>query len=169
MKFINHLDRFMKNTGISRYINGTKGFISLMVIVSLLPFYSLAVCLEEYSRYQAGVKAVDEAMGSSALSTLSNYDQFLLDRFGLLAVSQDKDNQYMNSASVGGAAVAGSAAGSFGGGSGGGGFRGNEGPGSFIEATFQDYMNKQKTLDVLAFKLDQLEAEGIYPLGDVDY
>jgi len=161
MKFIHLLDRFMQNKGISRYINGTKGFISLMVIVSLLPFYSLAVCLEEYSRYQAGVKAVDEAMGSSALSTLSNYDQFLLDRFGLLAVSQDNDNQY-NTASpaVGGAAAAG-----FGGG---GGFRGSADPGSFIEATFQGYMQKQKTLDVLAFKMDQQEAEGIYPLGDVD-
>ena len=82
-----------------RLINGSKGFVSLILVVTLLPFYALAATVTEVARYQASVKGVDQAIGSSAMSTLANYDSFLLDRFGLLAMSQDKNYTYKDSES----------------------------------------------------------------------
>ena len=74
-----------------RWINGTRGAISLLLAALMLPFFSLAAVLVEAGRYQSAVKALDEVLGSSAISTLANYDGYLLDRFGLLSISQDKD------------------------------------------------------------------------------
>lgn len=74
-----------------KWINGTKGAISLLLAMLLLPFYSLAAMLVEAGRYQSAVKTLDGALGSSAISTLANFDTYLKDRFGLLAISQDGD------------------------------------------------------------------------------
>ena len=71
-----------------RWINGTKGMISLLLAMLLLPFYSLAAVLVESLRYQSTVKAMDELLGTSSISVLANYDKYLQERFGLLAVSQ---------------------------------------------------------------------------------
>ena len=75
-----------------RWINGEKGLVSLLLVVCLLPFYSFAAALEEGGRKMAASKAIYEAGSSSAYSTLSNYDAYLNDRFGLLAVSQGKNS-----------------------------------------------------------------------------
>ena len=45
----------------------------------------------EAGRYQSAVRALDEALGSSAFSVLAGYDSYLKNRFGLLALSQDSD------------------------------------------------------------------------------
>ena len=73
------------------WINGTRGAISLLLACLLLPFFSLAAVLVEAGRYQSAVKSLDGALGSSTISTLAQYDGYLKDRFGLLAVSQDSD------------------------------------------------------------------------------
>ena len=71
-----------------RFINGQKGFISLLLVVVLLPFYGVAAILEEIGRYEAGVRAMDEAGNIAAVSTLAEKDEFLYKRFGLLALDQ---------------------------------------------------------------------------------
>ncbi len=71
-----------------RFINGQKGFISLLLIIVMLPFYGVAAILEETARYQASFKAMDEAGNLAAVSTLAAKDEFLYKRFGLLALDQ---------------------------------------------------------------------------------
>lgn len=73
----------------------TEGVISILLVIALLPFFSLAAAVIEAERYQNAVKALDEALGSSALSTLAQYDSYLLDRFGLLAVKQTDDESFI--------------------------------------------------------------------------
>ena len=74
-----------------KWIRGTRGAISLILALLMLPFYSLAAVLVEAGRYQSAVRTLDEALSVSAYSVLSDYDSYLKDRFGLLAVSQDGD------------------------------------------------------------------------------
>ena len=70
------------------WINGTKGAISLLLAMLLLPFYSLAAVMVENMRYQSAVRTLDELLGTISVSNLSRYDEYLKDRFGLLAVEQ---------------------------------------------------------------------------------
>ena len=70
---------------------GTQGAISILLACLTLPFLTLAAVYVEAGRYQSGVRALDQALGSSALSTLAGKDSYLLQRFGLLAVQQKAD------------------------------------------------------------------------------
>ena len=74
-----------------RFINGTKGVISLFLCLIMTPLASLAFALVEFSRFQDTVAISEEVLDVSALSTLANYDEYLQKRFGLFAVSQDCD------------------------------------------------------------------------------
>lgn len=74
-----------------RYINGTKGVISILLALLMTPMLSVALILVEAARYQSAVETLEELLDSAGLSTLANYDSYLEDRFGLLAVSQDGD------------------------------------------------------------------------------
>lgn len=71
-----------------RYINGFRGSVSIFLVLVLLPFMSIALILVESARYQSTVELVDEMMDCLGLSTLSDYDKYLEDRFGFLALSQ---------------------------------------------------------------------------------
>lgn len=73
----------------NRYINGTKGAISLLLAIVMLPFSSTALLLVESARYQNAIELVNEMMDCIGLSTLGEYDSFLEERFGLLAMSQE--------------------------------------------------------------------------------
>ena len=74
-----------------RLIKRTEGIISLLLIVLLVPFYSVAAILEEVGRYQSALRGLDSAISSSEMSVLAQYDQFLMDRFALLAIDQNKN------------------------------------------------------------------------------
>ena len=74
-----------------KYINGTKGIISLFLVVIMTPFLSIAAMLVETGRFNSCISLLDEMMGISSNSTLANYDDFMQDRFGLLSVSQKED------------------------------------------------------------------------------
>lgn len=89
----------------------TKGAISLMLCILITPFLTMAGALIELSRYQMATETLQEAIDSSMLSVLAEYDGFLEDRFALFAVSQDIDmtdefNKYL----VGNSGVLGQAA-----------------------------------------------------------
>lgn len=72
-------------------INGIRGAISLFMAVLMTPFLTIAMLLVETGRYNSAVSVLDEALGVSSVSTLANNDEYLHSRWGLLAVSQQKD------------------------------------------------------------------------------
>lgn len=74
-----------------KYINGTKGVISLLLCLLLTPFLSIALGLVEYHRYQSVIEITDELMELVGVSTLADYDPYIHNRFGLLSVSQESD------------------------------------------------------------------------------
>ena len=80
--------RLKKHTK-ERLIKRTEGIVSIFLIVLLAPFYSVAAILEEVGRYQSAVRGFDSAISASETSVLAGYDQFLMDRFALLAVDQN--------------------------------------------------------------------------------
>lgn len=75
------------------WINGTKGAISLFLAVLMTPFLTIALMLVEVGRYNSAVSLLDEVMSISSISTLANYDSYLHDRWGLLALDQGVDLQ----------------------------------------------------------------------------
>ena len=72
-------------------IRRTEGVISLLLVLLLVPFYSVAAILMEVGRFQNAYRGLDDAIGSSEVSVLAQYDKYIKERFGLLAVSQDID------------------------------------------------------------------------------
>ena len=82
----------MKKSTIEKIKKDTRGAISILLACLMLPFFSLSAMLIEMGRYQSAVNALDSALGSSAYSTLSNYDSYLFERFGLLSTSQSSED-----------------------------------------------------------------------------
>lgn len=74
-----------------KYIKRCKGVISIFLCLILTPCMSLASALIEYSRYQGTLQTTKEVVNVSAMATMSNYDDYLLDRFGLLSMSQNSN------------------------------------------------------------------------------
>ncbi len=76
-----------------RYINGTKGVISLFLAILMLPFVSIGGALINAARVDSAVAVFDEALCNASNSTLGTYDEFLRKRFGLLAISQNTSSR----------------------------------------------------------------------------
>ena len=125
---------------LNKFLQETKGIISLLLVLLLVPFYSVAAILVEVERYQSAVSGMDETIDSSLMSVLAQYDSFLQDRFGLLAIGQSE------SASAGN------------------GFTGQKS----IQSEFEKYLNKQDTTDSRSFLRTMTDAQGVYPLADLD-
>lgn len=88
------MKKFLKwwcSTKGHKYLNGGRGVISILLVMVMLPFVSLADMLVESARYHSAITILDEAMDSSSLSVLADYDQYLYKRFGLLAVNNSAD------------------------------------------------------------------------------
>lgn len=82
-------------------IHGTKGIISIFLALIMVPFATMADLVVEVGRYRDAMSIMDEVMDSASVSTLSKFDKYLKDRFGLLAVDQLTDteklfNKYMS-------------------------------------------------------------------------
>lgn len=88
MKTIRVLKKRLRKT-FCKYINGTKGVVSIFLAIVMLPFWSTALLLVESARYQNAIELVDEMLDCIGLSTTAEYDSYLEDRFGLLAMSQE--------------------------------------------------------------------------------
>ena len=65
---------------INKFFQETKGVISLMLVLLLVPFYSVAAILVEVERYKSAVSGLDGAIDSSLMSILSEYDSFIIYR-----------------------------------------------------------------------------------------
>jgi len=80
---------------IKHYLNVlrklSKGTVTILLMIVVTPFLSLTLFLIESVRYQDVIEMIYEIEDCSAISTLGNYDPFLHDRFGLVAVDQTTD------------------------------------------------------------------------------
>lgn len=83
--------KILKKFNPLNYINGVKGSIALFLAVLMTPFLTICMLLVETGRYNSAVSILDEALGVSSISTLAEYDKYLHERWGLLAVNQEKD------------------------------------------------------------------------------
>lgn len=127
------------NKGFHRYINGTKGVISLFLAILMVPFATIAGSLVNAARINSAVAIFDEALCNASNSTLGTYDEFLRKRFGLLAMSQ-------NTASNGS------------------GYTAQE----LVSETFEFYMKENLGALSNTYIDFDVSATGIYPLADTD-
>lgn len=127
------------NKGFHRYINGTKGVISLFLAILMLPFATIAGSLINAARIDSAVAIFDEALCNASNSTLGTYDSFLRKRFGLLAMSQ-------NTASKGAGYTA----------------------QDLISETFEFYMEQNLGALSNTYTSFDVSAAGVYPLADTD-
>ena len=72
------------------HINGYKGAVSLLLILTMLPMMTAALLVVESARYQNAIQSLDEMLDCVGLSSIADYDKYIEDRFDLLAVSQKK-------------------------------------------------------------------------------
>lgn len=118
-----------------RYLNGSKGVISLLLAILMVPFLSVAGILLNAARINSAVAVFDEALCNASNSTLGTYDEFLKSRFGLLAMSQDTSAQ-------------------------GGSYTAQQ----LINDTFQEYMRKNVGALSNTYFNVETEGYGVYPL-----
>ena len=71
-----------------RYINGAKGSISLLLALAVSPLLSITLILVESARYQSVIGLMQELTNSAGFSALAEYDSYLEERYGLMAVDQ---------------------------------------------------------------------------------
>lgn len=76
------------------------GAITILLLILITPFVTMAFVMMEIGRYENTVVELDQAMGVSTISLLANYDKYLHQRFGLYALKQNEDlnalyNMYM--------------------------------------------------------------------------
>ncbi len=125
-----------------KYINGTRGVISLFLAILMLPFVTIAGSLINAARVSSAVAIFDEALCNASNSTLGTYDSFLRKRFGLLAMSQNLSgtgkalNQYTVS--------------------------------DLISETFEKYMEENLKMLSNTYITSESKSEGIYSLSDPD-
>ena len=79
--------RFFKGNN-HKYINGSRGVISIFLACLMVPFAYLADLLIESGRYSQSISQLDQIVDSAETSVLANYDEYMLNRFGFLSVSQ---------------------------------------------------------------------------------
>ena len=135
------LKKFYKkiNKSFHRYINGTKGVISLFLAILMVPFATIAGSLVNAARINSAVAVFDEALCNASNSTLGTYDAFLRKRFGLLAISQN------NAAYGNGYTVQ-----------------------DLISETFEFYMEQNLGALSNTYTSFDVSATGVYPLADTD-
>lgn len=128
-----------RKTFFRRYINGTKGVISLFLAILMVPFVSIAGILINAARVNSAIAIFDEALCNASNSTLGTYDQFLKERFGLLAMAQ-------NTAAGGNSYTV----------------------QNLISDTFQFYMEQNLGVLSNTYTTAEYSAAGVYPLTDTD-
>lgn len=127
------------NRCMHRYINGTKGVISLFLAILMLPFASVGGALINSARVNSAVAVFDEALCNASNSTLGTYDEFLRKRFGLLAMTQDNSGHGQEYTVQ-----------------------------ELISDTFKFYMEQNTAALSNTYMETMTEAVGIYPLSDTD-
>ncbi len=124
---------------LNKYINGTNGVISLFLALLMVPFASIAGVLVNSARINSSIAMFDEALCNASNSTLATYDDFLRERFGLLAMQQNTSAHGSNYTVQ-----------------------------QLIQDTFKGYMDKNINVLSNTYETTDVSASGIYPLADTD-
>lgn len=127
-----------------RYINGTKGVISLFLAILMVPFVTIAGSLINAGRINSAVAIFDEALCNASNSTLGTYDAFLRSRFALMAMSQDTSS---------GGTQFGSTSPSY-------------SADDFVNDLFTYYMEQNVGTLSNTYSATNINATGLYPLSD---
>lgn len=138
------MEKKEKLSFLKKYINGTKGVISLFLAILMVPFLTIAGALINAARLNSAVSIFDEALCNASNSVLGTYDEFLRDRFGLMALSQDLEKY---AGQLGESAVTYSSE-------------------DFLQELFVYYMEENLGALTDTYDSSALSAVGIYPLGD---
>lgn len=120
-------------------ITGTKGVISLLLSILMVPFVSIAAGLVSLARINSATAIFDESLCNASNSTLGTYDSFLRKRFGLMAISQSSvatDFSYTQE--------------------------------DFINDTFKKYMEENLKSLSNTYQDTELQVNGVLPLADKD-
>lgn len=125
-----------------KYINGTKGVISLFLAILMLPFTMIAGVLINAARINSAAAIFDEALCNASNSTLGTYDEFLKDRFGLLAISQEISGDNPTSISYTSS--------------------------DFISETFSFFLEENAKSLSNTYTNIEYDVEGVYSLSDTD-
>lgn len=78
---------------LSYFCRKRKGSITIMISVVLIAVLSMSSTLLEIARYRSMERIFKEVEENAAFSMLSHYDRDLYDNFGLLALSQDMNQE----------------------------------------------------------------------------
>ncbi len=122
-----------------KYINGTRGVISIFLALLMVPFTVVAGALIDTGRIYSAVAIFDEALCNASNSTLGTYDSFLKKRFGLLAIKQNNNGELTEKDAQ-----------------------------EFINGIFKDYMAVNCSALPGTYDEESVttHADGIYPLAD---
>lgn len=82
----------MKKSVVKKIKQSCKGAMSIFLCVLVTPFVSIACGLVEVYRYQSAVQTYRDVVDATQFSSLANSDEYLKDRFGLFAMSQQEDD-----------------------------------------------------------------------------
>lgn len=82
----------MKKSVTKKIKQSCKGAMSIFLCVLVTPFVSIACGLVEVYRYQGAVQTYRDVVDATQFSSLANSDEYLKDRFGLFAMSQQEDD-----------------------------------------------------------------------------
>lgn len=82
----------MKKSVAKKIKQSCKGAMSIFLCVLVTPFVSIACGLVEVYRYQGAVQTYRDVVDATQFSSLANSDEYLKDRFGLFAMSQQEDD-----------------------------------------------------------------------------
>lgn len=85
----------MKKSVVKKIKQSCKGAMSIFLCVLVTPFVSIACGLVEVYRYQGAVQTYRDVVDATQFSSLANSDEYLKDRFGLFAMSQQEDDDVL--------------------------------------------------------------------------
>lgn len=74
----------------AKFKKTANGAISILLCLIITPFLSISLSLVELARYQEVIAITEEIMELVGISSLSNYDTYLHDRFGLMCTTQEE-------------------------------------------------------------------------------
>lgn len=87
----------MKKSVVKKIKKSCQGVMSIFLCILVTPFVSIACGLVEVYRYQSAVQTYRDVVDTTQFSSLANADEYLRDRFGLFAMSQQEDDDVFGS------------------------------------------------------------------------
>lgn len=75
---------------VKKYLRDASGVITVMVTLMLIPLLSFGTLIMEAGRYLSAKQVLADAQITASMSILANYNTYLYERFGILAIDPDE-------------------------------------------------------------------------------